>query len=441
MNGGEHQRARLLEWAFVLGFFGLAMEGLLKRWFEQLLTTGGAFWLGPIPYLFFPSELVSILILVPLLAIALLAQGARLTRQAWFGLIVFLSIYGLLHLWLDSKYSTVNVPGTTMFSEYKGMVARMAFVPGAYIAAFRISPVHMQALIIRAGLAGALVSIALSSLGLLDAIPRGDALSPNFTGCQILLFPAALSFWQGILQPSAVRWGLTGFLMLAALLPLEKPAISTTAILLFISMTLGLALPILRTPRAAPLALGKGVVFAAACLSAIAVLFAAALLFNDGQGLEYLEERFFKTAVADNSRDVSSGRFEMWRWGFEQWTESPLLGKGFGHEFIGETLSGELTRVSVHQEYINVLYKLGLVGFVPYCWILWIAARRILLSIRDASTEQAVVLLAGLSWLLSLMSTNLFGHTTAVQSMGLVFWPAMGLLIGWAEQAQACQNG
>ena len=101
--------------------------------------------------------------------------------------------------------------------------------------------------------------------------------------------------------------------------------------------------------------LKKGVPFLAALVLSVAVL----VLFIPDVG--YVFNRIIEM---NNSDDISTGRFALYETAFTMFKANPIFGNGYGY-FSSNVLTSENAHFAgVHNDYLQWLCELGLVGFV-----------------------------------------------------------------------------
>jgi hypothetical protein len=98
-----------------------------------------------------------------------------------------------------------------------------------------------------------------------------------------------------------------------------------------------------------------------------------------------VQQRFEEQVLSSNTFERESYRLEMWKTLLHEWSRAPLLGLGFGKTFYYRTLSfnGEWYWAfsdSIHNTYLELLLKLGLVGLA------WFIVAHVLLIRRCLST-------------------------------------------------------
>lgn len=72
-----------------------------------------------------------------------------------------------------------------------------------------------------------------------------------------------------------------------------------------------------------------------------------------------------RAARTTENEDPSSGRFEIWEFAAELCAEKPLFG------YMFESFSNYAEYDTPHQQYLEILYKSGGIGFLLYVWLIW----------------------------------------------------------------------
>jgi O-antigen ligase len=130
-------------------------------------------------------------------------------------------------------------------------------------------------------------------------------------------------------------------------------------------------------------------------------------------------------------------RVQMARISLAMLAAQPLFGVGVGgfHEasepyLASSTIAAYYTRENAHNNLLQWLAELGMVGFAAFAWLLWRAARRILAAApgRDDGTLRAGIG-AGL---LAFVLTAMLGHPLLTPEVNHAFWLMLGIACGAA---------
>ena len=133
----------------------------------------------------------------------------------------------------------------------------------------------------------------------------------------------------------------------------------------------------------------------------------------------------------------SSLRFRVYIWSvmFDEWSESPILGRGTGtFATILETQSG-LQRVAPHNDYLGILLENGVPGLVLYIVlqlaVLLTLLRRFLIT---SPTERGI--LAGVAaCFVTLNIMNVINNAVLFLDLQITIWVLIGATLGLTEQA------
>lgn len=171
----------------------------------------------------------------------------------------------------------------------------------------------------------------------------------------------------------------------------------------------------------------RGTVLTAAAL-ALAILAGAAAYAIPARGNQQSPFTAFKV------------RWELALTSFRMTSGNPLFGVGIGRYYSrsGEFSSPELLRLfppaiheNAHNNYLQLLAELGIVGFAAIAWLLVTAARLATRLIRAAPRDPirwGLVLGA-----LAFMLTWLGSHPLLIDEPALMFWIVLGAICGWGE--------
>lgn len=155
-------------------------------------------------------------------------------------------------------------------------------------------------------------------------------------------------------------------------------------------------------------------------LIGIAALFALLYLNIDTLLNSVLGEGVaLRMMVAIENGDITTGRIGIWQKAFALFSESPIFGFGFQY-FSNFSIFG-----TVHQQYLEILFKAGLVGFILYFGVFYVSllkafrqSRHIVPTIRDLNIRVIAMII------LSVLISNLFQPAMSYQVFGnfLFFW-------------------
>jgi len=132
-------------------------------------------------------------------------------------------------------------------------------------------------------------------------------------------------------------------------------------------------------------------------------------------------------------------RVEMMRTSLLMTASSPSFGVGIGRYYFrsGEFSSPELLRLfppaiheNAHNNFLQFLAELGVIGFGAVLWLLWTAARLCAsLLARERQNPVAWGLVTGL---LAFVLSWLGGHPLLIDEPAFTFWLLVGVVCGWA---------
>lgn len=219
--------------------------------------------------------------------------------------------------------------------------------------------------------------------------------------------------------------GIAMVILLAAsvLAPLNKPVVATffvaTVLCLFLYMYFTLRnklVGIIKSQRA--------VILVVIGLSTMVFLGAG---LKGGAGLAFIRERFLKESATVSKRDVSTGRFDTWRYSFGEVKSHPLLGKGMGTR-VPVYGSSKKSDLAYHNYWIKMLVETGIPGFsiIVIAFSLW--SRRAWKTLRDESSLERFwprVALVTFVWAMALIS--LAGEYLGNYTLAYMFWTALAL--------------
>ncbi len=161
-------------------------------------------------------------------------------------------------------------------------------------------------------------------------------------------------------------------------------------------------------------------------------LFAASLYAFADVSSDFLaktSERLYSGFFKFGSDPTVSFRFDTWREAWSRFVRDPVRGEGFGIPFVffyGIGGGYILEDVRPHNTFLTVLYKMGLVGFLPFVATMGAFYVFLLRAYRAAKVEKPCLLSLGGAHvaLLVLGNFNLFLESPF---QSFLFWTLMGL--------------
>jgi hypothetical protein len=110
--------------------------------------------------------------------------------------------------------------------------------------------------------------------------------------------------------------------------------------------------------------------------------------------------------------------------------QEPLFGAGVGGYFeasaapLRESTIGHFyPRENAHNNFLQIVAELGVVGGSAFVWLFWAASRRMVAGIRSADRGIALALSAGIG---AFALTALLGHPLLTPDVSHVFWLLLG---------------
>ena len=149
---------------------------------------------------------------------------------------------------------------------------------------------------------------------------------------------------------------------------------------------------------------------------------------------------FSRVGVAEIDKTFSGQtRLYLYRNTIEMIKENLFLGSGFGNfKYVypryrdrGEwTLSGLNTRVEqAHNEYLQILSEVGIIGFLVFAWILFMVGRMSFQMIRKEDFDRPFLVASALTMgILATLLQSLFDFNLQNPASGVTFWMAVGFL-------------
>jgi len=120
-------------------------------------------------------------------------------------------------------------------------------------------------------------------------------------------------------------------------------------------------------------------------------------------------------------------RWELTSIGFRMTATRPLLGVGLDRF---KSLAGE----NAHNQFVQILAEMGILGLAAFVWVLCAAAARIRAALTaTASADRALIGLSG--GLIAFLVSSLFGHPFLTSEILLAFMLTLGMTAGVAARA------
>jgi O-antigen ligase len=418
--------SKLAEFFVLFLWVFLCLEGIFTNYIEEVVVAHSAIWTRVTPYLLYPSELLfygPVLII----SIAIMLFGKRSeysnSRGSWL-LLLFL----LLGFFQAIHGKLVGYEGNLWLADLRELTLMAIFVPLFFILS---QVIRINKVIERLFWVGALISIysgISGALVLVGAINRGSLLETFHSGGQVLLMMYILALVRSVLMKKSSKLILAIFAF-GILLPLHKPLIGSFVVA---NLFTGVIFLILGKSH------GMFIYLRAVKMFFILGIFLTLLMmwtFTLGQGEagRWLAMRFLKVGASVNEQDISTGRFDMWLWGIDQWKEHPFFGTGFGARkiIIEESAIGALP---LHNLLVEMLMTSGIIGFLLWGTIVFIWTTRIFRFIKFYPEIDRIWGLIGIFiWILTIFfSSCWFGRTMSINNIGFTFWISVGIL-SWAE--------
>lgn len=268
----------------------------------------------------------------------------------------------------------------------------------------------LQVVLFSLGFLSIIVDSGFSTLGVEGQVSRVGTTAGAATGsavilfvCGVFAFYAALQLFKGFIVPTAIL-AMTGS---AILLTFSRGGL--LLFVLFIALLFFGRSPRFRFSIASKFAL-LTVAFGALAYS----------LYSNEEILGALTTRGFGNA-ASTSFFSDNGRVIRYVEAYNYWTEEPILGSGLGGYYIRKrwlrTLPGIVVGVtSPHNVYLLVLAELGLVGFIPFMFL-------VLSPLYNSFKRRNIVLMFGLLVLYGVgMNVELIYLEGIMLNLIVIFW-------------------
>ena len=419
--GLETGHSSAAEWylTFCLGL--LMIEGVFATWIGRYIGTTDFVFTRITGYAPWPSEIVFLGpgLLIGIVIYAAGRSGNVPTRGIWAYLFLW-----ALHLGAAMHGRFANY--ATWYPDLRYVWLCAIVVPWVAVLGQRIRHEVVLGRLIKLAVPLALVSIArgLSFMSAGIEYRQGWDVAAQEVGIEykadlvlLLAYLAALSRglvgnWRGTLTVLILAAGIIA--------PLNKISIAAflfvTPFAMFVAAWAGRTRGLVR--------LGRVGVRVALLSVGLGIVGSGLLAFNQGAGERFLRQRVFKENQY-GTRDVSTGRFVLWRTAIEQWRSSPVYGLGLGSRLYNDR-SGRW--VAYHNQYLRYLAQTGLIGFavVMGSFALWLWR-----ALRTLRLEQSPVRLWSrltfISYVCALAFACLYTEPLSAVSISYVFWFCIAL--------------
>lgn len=155
------------------------------------------------------------------------------------------------------------------------------------------------------------------------------------------------------------------------------------------------------------------------------VLVGVGLYFEDLLRSLFFSGVYARMEAALESGDITTGRIDIWRHAFDLFSESPFFGKAF-YSFSNFSEFG-----TVHQQYLEVLYKTGIVGFFFYFLLLivgYLSMRECVIFNRNDHYRFEKLALAN-GFVVSVLVSSIFQPALSYQVLGSFIFFSCGYFI------------
>lgn len=311
--------------------------------------------------------------------------------------------------------SSISLGGSfeTLLSSGNFFLPMFHILVGAVVArSFSISPEKYFA----RALALVVIALFISDL-VLGPFPRGCGYEGRWGGClgpfEIYGYPNASMNFLTVLAPLLI-------FLLAFTRTKSDRLLALTALL-----ALAIIAP-LSFSRSATLIMGFSLLFfvhyflGRVFLIGVAALFG--LIYSNFEALLHLTQNtgvILRMSAAIQSGDITTGRLGIWREAFDVFSRFPIFGSGFQY-FSKFSKFG-----TVHQQYLEVLFKAGLVGFILYFGVFFVSLFTAFQKIRQINSRIRNLNIRVVAMIIfSLLISNLFQPAMSYQVFGnfLFFW-------------------
>lgn len=142
----------------------------------------------------------------------------------------------------------------------------------------------------------------------------------------------------------------------------------------------------------------------------------------------YLTDRFMPLFQDPESDPTGSWRLLGWAFALVSIQAHPIAGVGFG-SYAERFIAGEWLRLSLHNAYLDILYSMGMMGLVPFCFVLGSAVsmtyKRVISVIKGENKKLSLCLLliiVNLAFFISLNAEMTYGLS------GTLLWIFVGMV-------------
>ena len=169
----------------------------------------------------------------------------------------------------------------------------------------------------------------------------------------------------------------------------------------------------------------------------IVVACVALVLIGVGAAIPFAVRAPGRLSMAQTAQD----RWDLARAASAMAAEHPVFGVGVGafrassEGYFTPALRRLFPRENAHNNFLQILAELGVVGFVPFLWILGSVGRRVWRGAGDHPVNWP--LLGASGGVFAFTVTWLAGHPLLIVEVALAFWIALGACLGIARATQA----
>ena len=168
----------------------------------------------------------------------------------------------------------------------------------------------------------------------------------------------------------------------------------------------------------------------------VIVAFVALALIGVGAAIPFAVRDPVRLSMKQSMQD----RWDLTRAASAMAAQHPVFGVGIGGfralsgEFFTPGLRRLFPRENAHNNFLQILAELGVVGFVPFLWILGGVGKRIWPGVTGKTVDWPLLGVAG--GVVAFLITWVSGHPLLIVEVSSAFWIVLGTCVGLARAAQ-----
>ena len=412
--------SQVAEWFVYFSLSFVLIESIFWHYLESHVTDRSVWWARLTPWHLYPSE-VCFLLLFSVPGLIVVVRGRPPGHRTARGIILWGTYLAVGTLQALHGY-IIGGRGNLWLADYRQLFLCCAIAPPFFVLGARVRLAVVASRLYRTGVVLAGYSAIMGVLLFAGVISRESPWAPGQWSEQVLLLLYSLALSKSVMFGQAGVFSLTIY-AIGILAPLNKTPVAGFVVLNLILLYIFLSWRRRKERTVAGRALRIVLVVTVVLVSAAPWFFT----LGDGAAVKWLSYRWLKEGGAH--ADVTSGRLDLWRWGFEQWMLRPVTGHGLGLRMEAQTRDGDSRALHVHNLMIALLYLTGIMGFLTCVTVFGVWAFRVKALLKSGVPPGVLWPVVGMfAYCMTVVAASLAGNSIGIPYVAFSFWMCVGLV-------------